>query len=121
MVMTNAKNEKPVTEKFLQGETHRLDAKIDMAYSELNAKVEALSVKVDSKPSEEFVYRMYNELDEKIDNLSSKFDTKFDEIMNILIDILGQFKKFDEEQTVIAHRIANHEDRIVGIEKTLHS
>jgi len=36
--------------------------------------------------------------------------------MEVLDDILGQFKKFDEEQTVISHRMIDHTDRIEKLE-----
>jgi predicted nuclease with TOPRIM domain len=53
-------------------------------------------------------------LDEKLSHLPTKdeFYTKMDEVM-------GELKTIREEQTLISHKVSNHEDRIEKIETHL--
>ncbi|OGM76588.1 hypothetical protein A2210_01800 [Candidatus Woesebacteria bacterium RIFOXYA1_FULL_40_18] len=69
--------------------------------------------------TENFVWRVFDELEKKIDKLDQKLDSKFDKVMEQLVDIAGQFKKFDEERVIMADRQRNHEDRIEKLEHTV--
>ena len=51
-------------------------------------------------------------LDQKVNGLDQKIDT----VITQLSDIAGQFKKFDEEQTVLSGQMSNRTDRIVKLE-----
>lgn len=45
-----------------------------------------------------------------------KLDQKIDTVIAQLTDIAGQFKKFDEEQTVLSGQMSNRTDRIEKLE-----
>lgn len=51
-------------------------------------------------------------MDQKFDNLDQKVDT----VITQLTDIAGQFKKFDEEQTVLSGQMSDRTDRIEKLE-----
>ena len=58
-------------------------------------------------------------LEQKIDSLEQRFDgleQKVDTVITQLTDIAGQFKKFDEEQTVLSGQMSNRTDRIEKLE-----
>lgn len=73
--------------------------------------------------TEAFVWRVFNYLDKKfekrIDALDKKQEKRFDKVMVHLVDIAGKFQKFDEEKTIISHRVSIHEDRIEKLEETV--
>lgn len=54
----------------------------------------------------------FKNLEKKFDNLESKVDT----VITQLTDIAGQFKKFDEEQTVLSGQMSDRTDRIEKLE-----
>jgi predicted nuclease with TOPRIM domain len=54
-------------------------------------------------------------LETKVDKLETKV-TKLDETVT---DLAGQFKKFDEEQTVLSDHSAKHTDRIENLEMSV--
>ena len=65
-------------------------------------------------------------LEQKVDNLEQRFDgleqrfdgleQKVDTVITHLTDIAGQFKKFDEEQTVLSGQMSDRTDRIEKLE-----
>ncbi|KKU56083.1 hypothetical protein A3H89_05280 [Candidatus Amesbacteria bacterium RIFCSPLOWO2_02_FULL_48_11] len=65
----------------------------------LGQKVNGLELKVDS-------------LDQKANSIDQKVDT----VVTQLTDIASQFKKFDEEQTVLSGQMSNRTDRIEKLE-----
>lgn len=71
--------------------------------------------------TESFVYGVVNRsedrLEKRIDKLEIKMENRFDKVMTSLVDIAGEFKKFDEEQVILAGRQRNHEDKIEKLEK----
>ncbi|KKQ51685.1 hypothetical protein A2865_00640 [Candidatus Woesebacteria bacterium RIFCSPHIGHO2_01_FULL_39_17] len=75
----------------------------------------------DKVATETFVYRLFNQIDEKIENfkdeLNLKLDEKFNKVMEHLVDIAGQFKKFDEERIVMSGILSEHIDRIEKLEQ----
>ncbi|KKQ98513.1 MAG: hypothetical protein UT23_C0002G0013 [Candidatus Woesebacteria bacterium GW2011_GWA1_39_12] len=75
----------------------------------------------DKVATETFVYRLFNQIDEKIENfkdeLNLKLDEKFNKVMEHLVDIAGQFKKFDEERIVMSGKLSEHSDRIEKLEQ----
>ena len=58
----------------------------------------------------------FDEIDKRFDDM----DKKLDKMMEHVVDIAGQFKKFDEERAVIAHRQSDHSDRIEKLEATVY-
>ncbi len=67
---------------------------------------------------------MKNELNEILDEQIEEFIKEFKEFfkeqihtLDLKLDkIIGMFKKFDEEQTLQAGKLSDHEDRLEGIE-----
>ncbi len=78
-------------------------------------------IKKDVPASESFVYRVVGELEEKMDarfeQMESKNEQRHSKVMDTLIWLVGQFKRFDEEHTVLAHRQSIHSDKIEALEK----
>ena len=67
--------------------------------------------------------KRFDEVDRKFDEVGKRFDDmdkKLDKMMEHVVDIAGQFKKFDEERAVIAHRQSDHSDRIEKLEATVY-
>jgi len=58
------------------------------------------------------VRTLEKKMDQKFDNLELKVDT----VITQLTDIAGQFKKFDEEQTVLSGQVSDRTDRIEKLE-----
>ena len=54
----------------------------------------------------------FDGLEQKINGLDQKVDT----VITQLTDIAGQFKKFDEEQTVLSGQVSDRTDRIEKLE-----
>ena len=50
------------------------------------------------------------------DNGSKENDKKIDRVLDQLDSIVGQFKKFDEEQTVLSGQMSDRTDRIEKLE-----
>lgn len=57
-------------------------------------------------------------LDEKLDERLSHLPTK-DEFYEKMDEVMGELKTIREEQTVISHKVSDHEDRIQKIETHL--
>ncbi len=62
-------------------------------------------------------------LQDDLKSLEKKFDQKFDgleqkvdSVITQLTDIAGQFKKFDEEQTILSGHMSDRTDRIEKLE-----
>lgn len=56
---------------------------------------------------------------EKVDNLAQKVDilsNKVDKLTDVVIDLAGQSRKFDEEQTVLSGQVSNLSDRVEKLE-----
>ena len=60
------------------------------------------------KPQEQ----RFDDLEQRFDGLEQKVDT----VITQLTDIAGQFKKFDEEQTVLSGQVSDRTDRIEKLE-----
>lgn len=77
----------------------------------------------DEVATESFVYgvvsRAENRLENAIDQLREEINQKFNKVMEALADLSGQFRKFDEEQTILSHRVSKHNDRIEKLEKVV--
>lgn len=69
--------------------------------------------------TESYVWRVFNYFEERIDKRSEILNKKFDKMMEHIVDIAGKFKKFDEEQVVLAERSKKHENRIEKLEGTV--
>jgi hypothetical protein len=73
--------------------------------------------------SESFVYgvvgRSEDRLEGRIGNMEDKMESRFNKVMTALVNIAGQFKKFDEERTLLSARSKNHSDRIEKLESTV--
>lgn len=67
--------------------------------------------------TEAFVWRLFNELDKKIDSLREEQAAKFDKVMSVLDDVMGQFRKFDEEREILTHRVSDNTERVEKLEK----
>ncbi len=86
-----------------------------------------MSSKVGNKVvTEKFVLEVVGDLRDavgvqfdEVNGKLNKMDEKIDRMMEQVVDIAGQFKKFDEERLVLAHRQRNHEDRIEKLEKVV--
>ena len=57
-------------------------------------------------------------LDEKLDERLSHLPTK-DEFYEKMDEVMGELKAVREEQTVLSHRVSNHEDKMHKIEDAL--
>ncbi|KKU03187.1 MAG: hypothetical protein UX99_C0003G0026 [Candidatus Amesbacteria bacterium GW2011_GWB1_47_26] len=61
----------------------------------------------------------FDGLEQRFDGLEQRFDgleQKVDTVITQLTDIAGQFKKFDEEQTVLSGQMSDRTDRIEKLE-----
>lgn len=62
-------------------------------------------------------------LEGRMENLEERLEKKMkdyhNEVMTELDSIAGAIKKFDEEQTVLAYRQANHSDRMEKLETSV--
>ena len=61
----------------------------------------------------------FDGLEQRFDGLEQSFDgleQKVDTVITQLTDIAGQFKKFDEEQTVLSGQMSDRTDRIEKLE-----
>ncbi len=47
----------------------------------------------------------------------SKTETRFDKLYELVDGLAGDFRKFDEEQTVLAGRQGDHSDRLEKLEE----
>lgn len=74
----------------------------------------------DKTASEKFVYdvvfRSEDRLEKRIDEFEAIMRKRFDKVMATLIDIAGQFKKFDEERVILAAHSKDHTDRVEKLE-----
>lgn len=91
-----------------------------------NSLFNDLNKKLDTKASESFVQKISDNLDERINNLEgtiNSFELKEDErhnkVMELLTWLISQFKKFDEEHTILSHTQAKHGDRLDKLEKVV--
>ncbi len=55
-------------------------------------------------------------LEQKVGTEIKSLEQKVDLVITQLTDIAGQFKKFDEEQTVLSHQMSDRTDRIEKLE-----
>ena len=60
-----------------------------------------------------------NELNSKFDEKEKKDEGRYNNLIEQLVGIAGQFKKFDEERVVIADSVRKHEDRLESLEKVV--
>lgn len=82
---------KPTTKDFVKNEIEKLRIRMDSKFYDINEKL--------------------NELKEN--------DKKIDKVLEQLDSIAGQFKKFDEEQTMQSGRIAIHSDEIKELQNVV--
>ena len=59
----------------------------------------------------------FGEFRREFKEFSHKMEQRFGSISETMGSIVGDFKKFDEEQTVLSHRQSEHSDRIEKLEK----
>jgi hypothetical protein len=57
------------------------------------------------------------EFKEDFKSFASKTDGRFDKLYELVDGLAGDFRKFDEEQTVLSGRQSNHSDRLEKLEK----
>lgn len=76
------------------------------------------------KSTENFLNFRINTLQEDLENFKKQFNDFKDKVLTNLDWLVGAFKKFDEEHTVMSHRnreisgkLENHETRIQSLEK----
>jgi len=77
------------------------------------SEIEKLRIRMDSK---------FADVEETLDELKEndkKVDKKLDIVLDQLDSIVGQFKKFDEEQTMQSGRIATHSDQIEKLQNAV--
>lgn len=77
------------------------------------SEVEKLRIRMD--------YR-FSQVDERMDDLEGRFnktDNKLDIVLTQLDSLAGQFRKFDEEQTMQSGRIAIHSDEIKELQNVV--
>lgn len=73
--------------------------------------------------TEDFVYRVTNNLEKRVDDRFDKAEDlaekRFNKLMEQMDSLAGQFKKFDEEQTLQSGRIAIHSDEIKELQNVV--
>jgi len=77
------------------------------------SEVEKLRIRMDYK---------FSKVDDKLSSLGGRFDktdNKLDIVLTQLDSIAGQFKKFDEEQTMQSGQIATHSDEIKELQSAV--
>lgn len=55
----------------------------------------------------------------EFDDAMQKIDKKFDVVIEKLDGIAGEFKKFDEEQTLLSNKVSEHTDNLDSINEKL--
>lgn len=60
-----------------------------------------------------------DDIDKRFEETEIKAEERHNKVMEQLVDIAGQFQKFDEERFVLAHRQSDHSDRIERLEKAV--
>lgn len=73
--------------------------------------------------SEDFVYRVVSDsekrLGKRFDNAEDLAEKRFNKLMEQMDSLAGQFKKFDEEQTIQSGRIKIHSDQIEELQNAV--
>mgnify|MGYP001563454576 FL=1 len=59
----------------------------------------------------------FGEFKQEFKEFAHKMEQRFESISETMDSIVGDFKKFDEEQTILSHHQSNHSDRIEKLEK----
>jgi chromosome segregation ATPase len=109
-----------ITKDFVKKQIKGVNERINIVNSKVNAldsKVSELDSKVDKLDSKINLLEIQTE--DKFDEAEKKAEQRYNKVMDQLVDIAGQFQKFDEERTVLAYRQRNHSDRIEKLEKTV--
>lgn len=63
------------------------------------------------------VQAYFREFKQEFKEFAHKMEQRFDSTSETMDSIVGDFKKFDEEQTVLSHRQSSHSDRIEKLEE----
>ena len=85
----------------------------DVVKEEIHSALEPLEQRFDG------LEQRFDGLEQRFDGLEQSFDgleQKVDTVITQLTDIAGQFKKFDEEQTVLSGQMSDRTDRIEKLE-----
>ncbi len=56
------------------------------------------------------------DLNKEVEQAEKKAEKRFNKVMIALVDIAGQFKKFDEERMILSAHSKDHTDRIGKLE-----
>ena len=103
-----------VTKRDLKKDINRLDGKIDKVDKKLDRTINYMNVK----------FELIEEKLMKLDSIDSRLESISDSLAWLIGD--GEYKKFDEEHTVLTeqnkrtnNKIDNHEDRIVSLEQRI--
>ena len=135
------KQVKPALKDFVKKEINILQSEMKTRFGGVEDRFDGIDKRFD------IIDKKFDNIDKKFDNIDKKFnyidkkfdifdkrfdfiDNKFEEmetiaekrynkVMEQLVDIAGQFQKFDEERLVLAHRQSDHSDRIERLEKAV--
>lgn len=94
--MNRLPKEEVVTKKFFKDEVKKLDQKFERVFD----KFDENEIR-------------FQKIEEKIPD---NFDKKLSNIQETLDFLVGEFKRFDEEHTLLSHRVGDHNDRIEKLE-----
>jgi len=98
-----------------------LNKKIEETKQDLETKIDKVDKKLDRTTN--YMNIKFNNIEEKLIKLDS-IDSRLESIMESLAWLTGEYKKFDEEHTVLSEQnnrtndtINNHEERISRLEQ----
>lgn len=95
--MTKSSKNKPASEKFVLTLADELHVQMEQKF--------------------ERVEQRFERMEQRMEENEKKHDERHHKIMETLTWLVSQFKRFDEEHTVLAHQVSKHDDRISKLEK----
>jgi DNA anti-recombination protein RmuC len=96
--------------------------KIDNLAKSTNQKIDNLAQmtnqKIDdlSKMTNQKIDNLEQATNQNIDDLAKNTGGKLDHLTTLVVDLAGQFRKFDEEQTVLSGQVSDVTDRVEKLE-----
>lgn len=118
-----------VTKKYLDKKINYLDTKIDLVNKKLDAKIDLVNKRLDAKIDlvNKRIDRVIDYIDERLkpfEEMRKEFAEFKDRVLTALDWLIGAFKKFEEEHTIltgkyseVSQRLNDHENRISALEK----
>lgn len=107
---TTITDNQPVTQKQFRSLRRHMNTRfkemeneIELQFTGVNSQLSLLAYRVDT-------------IETRLQQLEEKLDSRFDTMMTNLDWLVGAFKKFDEEHTVFAHRLQDHDIRLEKLE-----